>query len=190
MPYRNARPSRVVPLGPGRCSNILTVYSLRSGHRWSLPMGVLPGPQLVNPCESTSIRSIDTSSRSPGSAPLMNTGPPMGLPKAGVYDLLGEYGKRAAASSERTSPIPASSVSITKLSPCSTVSIGVFAANTYSRASCLLMVCIFGCLIGCWFVESAAALTRLILPWIDGSRSPEAYGARLSRPARSPSWLR
>ena len=140
-PYRNALPSRVVPLGPGRCSNILTVYSFSVGHRWSLPMGVLPGPQLVNPCESTSIRSIDTSSRSPGSAPSMNTGPPMGLPRAGVESLLGEVASPAAASSERTSPIPASSVSITKLSPCSTVRTGAFAANSNSSASCLRMVC-------------------------------------------------
>lgn len=62
-------PSQVVPLGPGRCLMMWTKGPRNDRHRLESLRGPTPGRKLVNPCSSTTMRSMVTSSRSPFSAP-------------------------------------------------------------------------------------------------------------------------
>ena len=70
------------------------------------------------------------------------TGPPIGLPLGGSNFRVGRSLRCGATSGERISPEPASSVSMMKLSPCSTLSIGsCLQSNSYTIALSRVMRC-------------------------------------------------
>ena len=62
-------PSRVVPLGPGKCLMMCVKGPLHSDHFFESLRGPTPGTKHVTPCSSTTIFSMVTASRSPFLAP-------------------------------------------------------------------------------------------------------------------------